>query len=1131
MAVKLKHKLTEDQRQAVEQEASPLVVRAGAGSGKTTVLVERYVRLVLEDNVEPARILAATFTEKAAAEMKERVAEKFIEAGRPELVARLNAAPICTLHSYCNRLIAPRALEQRLDPGYRILEQYEADLLQEETLGDVLRKWRADFPERLSVLVGALHWSGDYGLRPGRMPSSRGFARQFLNLVDAVRCAGHGGEEPFTPLNIDRQDNRQLVGEAILQLEALIGDPQGYPEKSVEKAQNAYDALKEYLELPNPQSPEALEKINELKTISLQVGEAFKGVLRRIKDDIRPRLLDEYYEGSYEAVYNSLNHLYADFLLRYESSKQEIGALDFLDLEEIALNILRDDPSIKPVDYILIDEAQDLNGVQWELIECLGRGAPVFTVGDIQQSIYGFRNADVDLFVQSAHEAKEGPGLEIPLAENFRSRRSVLDVVNQIFEGLWAGTDIPFLKLEEKYPYPLSEESGVELLVASGSDRQKAREMEARHLARRLAELVRGQSFQIYRQIDQAGDGHPGLEASTPHWGDVLVLVRSSSSFDPLERAFRDVGIPFTIHAGRGFWDALEISDLMALLRALEDPGDSFSLACLLRSPALEFSDDDLVELRLQAIGGSSGKSSTAWNLRPLYEGLQTAADGEAAGGTLPRRAATFLRLFDQLYQWKDRLPLRALFETWIRETGLEAHWSAQPDGHLMLSNVRKFLRLCDARAGESPARLRASFDDIRIRDVQEGSAPQPLSEEGAVRVMTVHAAKGLEAPIVALFDMNYSPRGSSRAFAFSKESGAAFCLRGADPLEDKHKPLLFAAIEQDTDTREQAENQRVLYVAMTRAREKLILSASSTIGDRGVGRIAGWFKLLVEQLKLDLENIFTESASTLESVPLLTKDGHETGITLRRAWPEVPAEEYISVSEPLQPEDVQKPPAGFPAPPQAGFAPIPVVEWLQERGLYPIEYQLAEDGDLLQDEEVKPGGIALGRWAHRLLEVIPLDAPPSEWEGYARREGWALFGIEPDRRDVDEILRFTDSYFRSPLAQKVMGARWVQREFPLLFEMDGTLLRGKLDLAFEDEAGWTLVDYKTDRPQSAGAAQRKAAYQTQILLYSLAWEKLVGKMPQEALLFYLSTGQMESVPLDRRNLDRVVQLIAHPSM
>lgn len=1131
MAVKQNHKLTEDQRKAVEQEASPLVVRAGAGSGKTTVLVERYVRLVLEDNVEPSRILAATFTEKAAAEMKERVADRFIDAGRSELVARLNATPICTLHSYCNRMITPRALKQHLDPGYRILEPYQADLLREEALGDVLRKWRTDFPQQLSALVGALHWSGDYGLRPGRTPSSRGFARQFLNLVDAVRCAGHGGKEPFKSLNIDRQDNRQLVREAISQLEALVDDPRGHPAKSVDKAQNACRLLREYINLPDPQSSEALEKIKALKTISLQVGAAFREVLKRIRDDIRPRLLDEYYGGSYEAVRSILNHLYADFQERYPSKKREIGALDFLDLEEIALELLHDDPSIKPVDYILIDEAQDMNGVQWELIKCLGRGAPIFTVGDIQQSIYGFRNADVDLFVQSAREAREGPGLEISLAQNFRSRRSVLEVVNTIFENLWAGTDVPFLKLEEKYPYPPSEESGVELLVASGSDRQKARETEAQHLARRLVELVRGGSFKIYRQIDRADDDRPILEALTPHWGDVLVLVRSSSSFDPLERAFRDVGIPFTIQAGRGFWDALEISDLMALLRALEDPGDSFSLACLLRSPAVGFSDDDLVELRLPANGGSSDKSSTAFNLRPLYEGLQAEANCEAGNGTLARRAADFLRLFDQLYKWKDRLPLRTLFEMWIRETGLEAYWLAQPDGNLMLSNVRKFLRLCDTRAGESTARLRASFDDIRIRDVQEGSAPQPLSEEGAVRVMTVHAAKGLEAPIVALFDMNYSPRGSSRAFAFSKKSGAAFCLRGANPLEDKHEPQLFAAVEQDAGIREQAENQRVLYVAMTRAREKLILSASCTVGDRAIGKTAGWFKLLIEQSKLDPENIFAEAAPTSEAVPLLTKDGFTTEITLRRAWPEAIAEEYILVFQPLQPEDVQEPPAGFPAPPQAGFESMPVVEWLRERGLYPIEYQLAEDGDLLQDEEVKSAGIALGRWAHRLLEVLPLSTPPSEWEDYARREGWALFGIEPEQQDLDEILRFVDNYFRSHLAQKVLGARRLLHEFPLLFELDGVLLRGKLDLAFEDEAGWTLVDYKTDQPESPGAARQKAAYQTQILLYALGWQKLVGQMPREAMLFYLSTGQMESVPLDRRNLDRVIQLIAHHSI
>lgn len=1131
MAEKLKLNLTETQNRAVEGDVYPLVVRAGAGSGKTTVLVQRYLRLLLSDNIPPKRILAATFTEKAAAEMKERVADELVGAGRPELVAQLNAAPICTLHSFCSRLIASLALSLGLDPNYRILDQYQADLLQEESLTQVLRGWRSNYPEKLEEIVAKLHWAGDYGLRPGRTPSSRGFARQFLNLVEAVRCAGDRSQTPFAPLQVNFARNRSDAQETLSRLDALLWDMDSQrAQKSQQKALHARNLLDSYLNLPDPQSPEIPKILTELKGIPLRVTPEIKAVLKTIRDEIVPLLLDEYYDPVYESTRSALNRLYTDFLENYRVGKAAIGALDFLDLEEIALDILRSKMMHQPVDRVLIDEAQDLNRVQWKLVKRLGRHAPIFAVGDIQQSIYGFRHAEVRLFADFAAEAREGSGDEVILNENFRSRKSVLEVVNNLFERLWKNkTHVPFLKLEGKYPYPPHEYDSVELLVASGPNRQDAREAEAQHLARRIWDLVQGGSFQIHREVREEEESAPILQASEPVWSDVRVLVRSGSSFDPLERAFKNLGIPFVIQAGRGFWDALEISDLMALLRALEDPGDSFSLACLLRSPAVGFSDDDLVELRTEPVDDLSAGTEVNWKTRPLYEGLKRLENSEATEGTLAKHAAEFLQLFNHLYWMKDRLPLRTLLEIWIQETGLEAYWAAEPNGHLMHSNVRKFLRLCDARAGEPSARLRAAFDETRIRDLREGSAPEPLSGEGAVQVMTVHSAKGLEAPIIALFDMNYKPKSQDPAFKYSKDSKAAFCLNSNELGEEKHIPRLFRKIKQEAEEHQEAENQRVLYVAMTRAREKLLLSASCTIGQRGIENPTGWFDLLRVQFNLNKEAVFSSSPEDSRPVPLIDGDGRPTGILLKRAWGEEPSAQEAPVSAPPQKKAFGEPPAGFPAQAEPGFEPISVVELLQQHQDRPVQYLLSEDGDILSDEVGGTGGIAMGRWAHRLLEVLPQSAPENDWAESARREALFLYGSEPAEQDIDEVLRLVRNYFRSPLARSVSQAQRVLREFPILFELERIPLRGKLDLAFEDESGWTLVDFKSDRLESSEAVQRSRYYQTQLLLYALGWRELTRQLPQNALLFYLHAGTQVQIPLRQENINQVIRMLASP--
>jgi ATP-dependent helicase/nuclease subunit A len=1094
--------LTPSQRDAVNVDATLLVVRAGAGSGKTRVLVDRYLRLVLGENgLSPKAILAATFTEKAASEMKERVARELTRAGRSDLVAELNAAPISTLHGFCSRLITPHVLALGLDPAYRILEPHDATLLQEEVLTGLFTRWRKLWPDRLQNIISDLHWSADFKIRSGRPPSSRGFSRQFLELVEAVRCAGQSDNAPFATLpesGVELQRNvRMMINQLHDKLEAMGN-------KAPAAQMNAHLAcscLDRYLNLNDPCHAEIPRIVNDLIGMSLKGKSDLGPILKSLKVDLCPQIMDQFHRPRYNALSDSLNALFEEFLKSYQAEKMRLGVADFLDLEEKALEILSWDDQPRPVQVVLIDEAQDLNPVQWRLITHLTGQAPLFAVGDAQQSLYGFRHAEVELYRNLVTAAEEKGGRVILMGENFRSRNAVIGAVNSLFEGLWVG-DNPnsFLRLEAHYPYPHQVDDHPELLLAEGSDREKAREAEAELLVHRLAELVRGGQFVVHEET--MVDGYQAILPRAPRWSDVLVLVRTSNAFEPLERAFRELEVPYLIQAGRGFWDTLEIADLMALLRCLEDPGDSFSLACVLKSPAVGFSDDDLIELRLELSEPDQG--DTEWRVRPLYLRLKTLADQSNSLANLNHRVAAFLDLFERLYQLKDRIPLRHLLDMWISETGLELLWSGQRNGRLKINNLRKFLRLCDGQAGQSLARLRAVFEEIRLREAHEGEAPSQLVGSGTVRVMTVHSAKGLEAPLVAIFDMNHKLPNFTGAFAYELNRGAAFTLQDYQSEDETFKATPYREIYQNKTQHQSEESQRVLYVAMTRAREKLILSASCSMGKNETRQTNGWFKLFLSRYNLNPDQLFDPTVIPSGYFQVGDDQGVPMQYRLLRAQDQQPLPDMsFEVALPAV-----SPPAGFPVTPGPGVEPVPIVAYLKERGKFPVDFQVADDGSLLSDEETE-GGIALGRWVHHLLEILPWNLSKSDWQECARKEAKILFRREATQAEITEALRLTANFLRSPLADRARAANRVLREFPFLFEAQGVLLKGKLDLAFEDASGWTLVDYKSDRRLSD---ERFAAYQAQLQLYAQGWKALTGQAAVQTLLFFLDEAKEVAV-------------------
>ncbi|TKJ38552.1 hypothetical protein CEE37_12365 [candidate division LCP-89 bacterium B3_LCP] len=1113
---------TPKQREAIHTKANPAVIYAGAGSGKTRVLVSRYLRLLLKEGYRPGRILAATFTNKAAEEMKERVAAQLLESSDEEIIRELNSAPICTLHAFCRRLIESNTLKLGIDPGFRVTQEYEVRLLQEESLLVVFDRWRSQHPDRLKELVENLSWRSDYRLRRGRTPASRGFSRQFLAMVDAVRCAGEFREEPFRPLSVDFESNQKFADDCLKILNSILADSRSLTENSIRRATTAQRGLRLYLRVSGDDKSKYDEIIGLINELKGSLSAPLRAVKDQIRNELLPQLRDEVHADVYEKIRTILNQLHANYLVDFSDRKRELGVLDYSDLEETALELLSSALLQKPVvDCILIDEAQDLNPMQWKIINMLAEDVPIFAVGDAQQSIYGFRHADVTAFARAAQNAEAEGGVKIPLEYNFRSRSEILGTVNKIFTSLWKeSSDVELLKLLAGYQYPPHDSKEgthkVEMLLSAGETRQKAREKEAQHLAQRILQIVKGKSFKVH---DREGKTTAYRD---PQWHDVIVLVRSSSSIRFVEEAFHELNIPCIASTGIGFWDNLEISDLMALLRALEDPGDSFSLACVLRSPAGAFRNDDLIHLRFNLEENPDGIAESHPQRRSLYQGLQEVADKSAEKDTLARRAADFLEIFDRLLQMKNRLPTRLLIETWVNETDLEAFWTSQEGGESKVKNLRKFLRLCDSYGSLSSSALREMFDDVRMREVREGQAAEPFSTEGSVAIMTVHAAKGLEAPIVAIFDMNYKPRSNTGAFVHSFSNGAAFCL------QDSNRRLVelsnYFHTKKEIKDKEDAENERILYVAMTRAKEKLILSASKNSGGER-RELRGWFADIQRHLNLADNYLFEQNVEPSGPVSLINKENIDTGLLLNRQW----QTEHLYISTTDQAlkleEPVGSPPPGFPAEPEEKFGPTSVVELLRKDDS--IFAKLLIDEDFASGEyETAESGASVGQWMHLLLQKLPFGSDETAWRECSAREGTKLFGATPGEELVEDAICMLRNFFESKVADKAHRSAKFLREFPILFRLKDQLFRGKIDLAFDSPAGWTLVDYKSDAIDTTASESVLEKYGHQLRLYGLGWRALTGELPHRLILFFLRNGQAVQVGLDEEEVQETLNLI-----
>jgi ATP-dependent helicase/nuclease subunit A len=749
-------------------------VVAGPGSGKTAVLVE-YFRRLAHAGADPLRVLAITFTEKAAGNMRAKLAEAFQE--QPQMLAKLERAWVSTIHGFCTRVLHENAVSAGIDPEFSIADANRAWRMQRQCMDDAMNALLAANPAATRALMKGLA-SADLG-------------EAALSAYDAMRCAGVRVEDLANfpcPQGVS-------MAEVCAALEELRGAPlDGWTPKQRHHMHSILESGGRIIEAAR--SNDILEELKAIGGLYANLQKCKGGTpayalvkkARDLIDDVEYTLITELYSPQREL----LLELFRRFDQLYRERKRQAGLLDFADLEERTVSLLEQDSEARArvqsqFDHILMDEYQDTNGQQAKLIGLLRAPGRFYAVGDINQSIFGFRHAAPEVFRNHHQEVLMGGARLVELSENFRSRPDILSAVETIMHGA-PGIQPHRLvaKREFDQPRPLA----VEVMQISGADMDEALTREAGWVAQRILEL-----------LDDAGHAF--------QFRDVAVLVRNTEVLGEFSAAFDRAGIPYLINSGKGFYEAREVIDLTRLLRVIANPRDEVSLASVLRSPLVRASDEALLGLRLR--GENLGATL-------MHLGAEAESEFDAED------YRKLCRFRDRLRDWRirrnyvsfDRLLLAAMDDCgYLPECGARG-----------AANVDKFLS--QAREAASRMTLDEFVEELallRSADMREADAPAEGSAN-AVNVMTAHAAKGLEFPIVFVAALHKGVDTSLPVVAFSRTYGLG--ARWRNPISKEDKDDLFQhSIRKERKTREEQESHRLLFVAMTRAEQHLVLSFS----------------------------------------------------------------------------------------------------------------------------------------------------------------------------------------------------------------------------------------------------------------------------------------------------------------
>jgi ATP-dependent helicase/nuclease subunit A len=1113
------------QAEAATTRGVDVAVTAGAGSGKTRALVGRYLGL-LEEGRPLRSLVAITFTEKAAREMRTRIRSTIeqwlaeeVSADRDlwELAfAELDAARIGTIHSLCAAILRAHPAEAGVDPAFAVLEENAAAILKARAV-EVALAWAMSDPDA-ARLFGLM---GEYRLRAAvtallerRLDAALAFA-----LVDDELLGRWAGELAAwlearlgIPAWLDSLEvlrtvqARKLDDKLEAARRALLAR---WDEVCAACAKQDWDivfasllALRGSISTGGAKGNWEADDLAAARETMATLRTHYDGEIAPLVS--KKKLVSWALDRQVAEVLPDLGRLFGQAVAVYQQWKDEGQALDFDDLEMRAATLLTGNPTVRArwqseISAVLVDEFQDTNERQRRIVYALtgfpeSQAGSLFVVGDAKQSIYLFRGADVTVFRRVQTDVAAAGGQHIDLDLTFRPHKPLLAVTNALLQPI-LGTqddptrpyDVPFAPLcaYRQSPWERVHEPFIELHLGIGGDADEGRRAAAAGLARRLVELHESE----------------GVE-----WGQVALLFRASTHFGDYEDALERVSVPFVTVAGRGFYDRPEVRDLLNALSAIAAPDDDLALAGLLRSPAFGLTDAALYLLRW----GPDGER------RPMWAALS----GDLAGldPTDVARAECARKTITSLHELVGRAPVAEILKRFLDATCYRVALRLAPGGERPYRNVDKLL----ADAHRSGLVSVGEFLEYvgALRDVAARESEAPVEAGGAVQLMTVHKAKGLEFPVVVIADAAHEGGSAKPVTLVESDLGVLLNVR-----QDEARPAMHQLATLRHSAMEEAEDKRLLYVAATRAREKLLVSGhvklSTARNDPGRFLLRGWLARLGEVVGLN-EVRLSEMPAAPQPLGLNWDGGLLASVLHPPLLEELTADfkSVISETQVVMGSPTVVVPADVSLPPDL---------------VVPLAFAAHDEADdKIQDRESDP--------PPRVWRIVPRAKDPSgpalvvgklvhealcRWR-FPDSEGFEAFlrpyALEAGLTDETEINRAIAgarrllARFQAHLLYTEMAAAERYHEVPYSVTLDDGPRSGIVDLLYRTDDCWTIAEFKTDRLKDEAemkARIREAKYDEQVRRYVQAVTQRLGEQPR-ALLVFLNVGsQMRIVPCD----------------
>ena len=1196
---------TKEQQQVIDLRNRNILVSAAAGSGKTAVLVERIKELVLDKKhpVDIDHLLVVTFTNAAAAQMKERVAkalEKALQENPSDVrlqqqAALVQNAQITTIDSFCLYVLRNHFHEIGLEPNFRIGDEGELKLLREDVMTGLFEQcYEEKHP-------GFLHLISCYGTSRSDAPvrdmifklysyaQSYPWPKQWLR--EALSCYEIKTEQeleqaPFIEMTVEY--GKQMVKGYLEQAEhyhELCQDVDG-PYMYEEACEQDVERMEELLSCSTYQ--DFYEELGKCKFATLgrakdyigspEKQEQVKTERKKLKDGIG-KLKSDCFVLTFQEILEQLTLVQPSaealaevterFIDAFTERKQDKNLVDFSDLEHFALEILVEEETGKPTETakefqnayeeIMIDEYQDSNYVQETILRTISREVVgqnnLFMVGDVKQSIYRFRLARPELFMEKfdTYETTDAPCQRIDLHKNFRSRDTVLTFTNDIFyrimkrnlggvdytdeAALYCGADYPAGEKEDAFDSEILLTTTQEL--EEGTKQQISKqELEAKLIADRIRKMV---------GKEEVVDEETG-EFRKVRYGDIVILLRSLSEWaDLFAEVLNANGIPAHTVSRTGYFSALEIRTVLNYLRILDNPRQDIPLAAVLKSPMAGLSDEQLARLRLLAEDKPYHQC-----VKMFLEAEEELTEKEStADEDMRAKLKRFSETYKKLRRQTMDIPMHELLQKVLKETGYARYASALPAGRQRLANLHMLSEKAIAYEKTSYRGLYhfiRYIDELQKYDVDFGEAELVGENEDAVNIMSIHKSKGLEFPVCFVSGMgkSFNKQDSRSKMILHPNLGV-----GLDIIEEDRRikvPAFFKkVIARQTELESLGEELRVLYVAFTRAKEKLIITGCIKDEEMlqqireiycGSNRKALNFKERAEA-KTFLEWILPAAAASgsWDKVSYVTpwsmledEAAHQITehVSLRQR-----VQQAEEVSDTLYEKIKEQLSYQYPHPDAIHLVTKYSVSELKHRAMRELAAKEEEDVTPKFLEEVSTPyvpafmegkaevnqGALRGTAMHRLMECYDFTKMPDCSDEFAENIKKQLTGLVQMGKvseDMQKLIRIpsVELFLKSQLAPRMKAAAMrddLFREKPFVMgnhemEEEMVLIQGIIDVFWVEEDGIVLLDYKTDRVDSA--TRLRDMYKEQMDLYAEALERIFPLPVKEKYLYFFRLNQ-----------------------